>query len=263
MEKETTSVIFYRSWWKLANTLDDQKRLALFDAILNYAFDEVVPEDDFTKMGTYQMRDQLDRDREKYERQRKQRKEAIKKRWENYNAVMANKDAAERIQANTNEYERIRPNTDEYETIRGNSLNENDNSNCNSNDNGNSNCNSNDNENYNGRDKSLSLKKNNIARGGAPERERKNKGADFEPPTAAEVAAYAAENGYAVDAEYFVDFHNGNGWKVGKNAINDWRAALRTWVKKGAEMRRASGRSITEEKKGPGPEQRKKFSRTL
>ncbi|MDE5930816.1 MAG: hypothetical protein K2H03_10075, partial [Muribaculaceae bacterium] len=75
MEKERTSVVFYLSWWKLAKELDESKRMQLIDAILDYAFFGIEPEDDFIKMGTYQMRDQLDRDREKYERICERRRE--------------------------------------------------------------------------------------------------------------------------------------------------------------------------------------------
>ena len=27
----------------------------------------------------------------------------------------------------------------------------------------------------------------------------------------------------------FVDYYTANGWKVGKNPMKDWRAAVRTW----------------------------------
>ena len=51
----------------------------------------------------------------------------------------------------------------------------------------------------------------------------------FVPPTVDEVRAYCAEKGYALDADRFVDYYTSNGWKVGKNPMKDWKAAVRTW----------------------------------
>ena len=51
----------------------------------------------------------------------------------------------------------------------------------------------------------------------------------FSPPTLDEVRAYCAEKGYTLDADRFVDYYTSNGWKVGKNPMKDWRAAVRTW----------------------------------
>ena len=51
----------------------------------------------------------------------------------------------------------------------------------------------------------------------------------FTPPTVDEVKAYCAEKGYAVDPSRFVDYYTSNGWKVGKNPMKDWKAAVRTW----------------------------------
>lgn len=52
----------------------------------------------------------------------------------------------------------------------------------------------------------------------------------FVPPTAEEVRAYCLEQGYtAVSPERFVSYYQANGWKVGKNAMKDWKAAVRGW----------------------------------
>lgn len=59
----------------------------------------------------------------------------------------------------------------------------------------------------------------------------------FKPPTVGEVQAYCIEKGYHVDAERFVDYYTSNGWKVGRNSMKDWRAAVRTWEKKDAGER--------------------------
>lgn len=55
----------------------------------------------------------------------------------------------------------------------------------------------------------------------------------FRPPTLDEVRAYCMERGNNVDAEKFIDFYTSNGWKVGKNSMKDWKAAVRTWERNG------------------------------
>lgn len=54
----------------------------------------------------------------------------------------------------------------------------------------------------------------------------------FTPPTVDEVRAYCAEKGYSLDADRFVDYYTSNGWRVGKNPMKDWKAAVRTWNRK-------------------------------
>ena len=51
----------------------------------------------------------------------------------------------------------------------------------------------------------------------------------FTPPSLEEVRAYAAEKGLAVDCERFIDYYTANGWKVGRNPMRDWKAAVRNW----------------------------------
>ena len=62
----------------------------------------------------------------------------------------------------------------------------------------------------------------------------------FIPPSADDVRAYATEKGYTIDPEAFVDYYTANGWKVGKNPMKDWRAAVRTWIRKEKENGRTS-----------------------
>lgn len=54
----------------------------------------------------------------------------------------------------------------------------------------------------------------------------------FSPPSVQDVADYCREKSYAVDAARFVDYYSSIGWKVGKNPMKDWRAAVRTWARK-------------------------------
>lgn len=55
---------------------------------------------------------------------------------------------------------------------------------------------------------------------------------NFSPPTVEEVKAYCTEKGYNIDPDRFVDFYTSNGWKVGKNPMRDWKAAVRNWSRK-------------------------------
>lgn len=51
----------------------------------------------------------------------------------------------------------------------------------------------------------------------------------FVPPTPEEVNAYCKERHNGIDGTEFCDFYTSKGWKVGKNQMKDWKAAVRTW----------------------------------
>ena len=51
----------------------------------------------------------------------------------------------------------------------------------------------------------------------------------FEKPTLSEIEQYCIERKNNVNAEHFFDYYESNGWKVGKNSMKDWKAAVRTW----------------------------------
>lgn len=53
----------------------------------------------------------------------------------------------------------------------------------------------------------------------------------FVKPTLSEIEQYCIERKNNVNAEQFYDYYESNGWKVGKNAMKDWKAAVRTWEK--------------------------------
>ena len=61
----------------------------------------------------------------------------------------------------------------------------------------------------------------------------KAKAKRFVKPTLDEVANYIQERKSfkIVDAARFYDYYSSNGWKVGKNPMKDWKAAVRTWEK--------------------------------
>jgi hypothetical protein len=61
----------------------------------------------------------------------------------------------------------------------------------------------------------------------------KDKPKRFVPPTPEEVTAYCEERKNGIDAQHFVDYYSANGWKVGKNPMKDWKAAVRYWERNG------------------------------
>lgn len=63
----------------------------------------------------------------------------------------------------------------------------------------------------------------------------------FTPPTPEEVMDYAFEKGLSIDAEKFCDYYESNGWKVGRNPMKDWRAAVRNWAKRSEMDKPRSG----------------------
>ena len=62
----------------------------------------------------------------------------------------------------------------------------------------------------------------------------------FVKPTIEEVADYCEERSNNVDAEKFYDYYSSNGWKVGKNAMKDWKASVRTWEKNTTQSEKVS-----------------------
>lgn len=70
----------------------------------------------------------------------------------------------------------------------------------------------------------------------------------FAPPALADVRGYA--DSYAkqkgldpggFDAERFIDYYTANGWKVGRNAMRDWKAAVRDWVRRDCRETKKGG----------------------
>lgn len=49
------------------------------------------------------------------------------------------------------------------------------------------------------------------------------------PPAIEAVRAYCQERGRGVNPQKWWDFYQGKGWKIGKNRMVDWQAAVRTW----------------------------------
>lgn len=64
----------------------------------------------------------------------------------------------------------------------------------------------------------------------APKHSRKSTA--FVKPTIEEITAYCKEKGYNIDAEYFFNHYEANGWICGKTPMKNWRATLANWAKR-------------------------------
>lgn len=51
----------------------------------------------------------------------------------------------------------------------------------------------------------------------------------FIQPTLEEVKNYCQERKNSVNPEKWFNFYSAKGWKIGKNTMKDWKAAVRTW----------------------------------
>jgi hypothetical protein len=66
------------------------------------------------------------------------------------------------------------------------------------------------------------------------EAEKKEKRKRFTPPSVNEVREYCTERRNGIDPEAFVDYYTARGWKYGQGKpVADWKAAVRTWEKRG------------------------------
>jgi hypothetical protein len=54
----------------------------------------------------------------------------------------------------------------------------------------------------------------------------------FQKPTIEEIREYCQERRNRIVAERFYDWNESKGWKVGNQAMKDWKAAVRTWEAK-------------------------------
>ena len=110
-----SNFLFYEDWYEVIKEFTPDERLQVYDAIVRYAFEGVMPEDKFVKVSTALMRSTIDRDNDKYVAKCERNRLNIRRRWENTN--------------DTTEYKPIRPNTTDTDND-----NDNDNDNVNDND---------------------------------------------------------------------------------------------------------------------------------
>jgi len=59
-----------------------------------------------------------------------------------------------------------------------------------------------------------------------------NKKERFKKPSIDQIKGYCKERNNNIDAEAFIDFYESKDWKIGKNKMKDWKAAVRTWERR-------------------------------
>ena len=68
---------------------------------------------------------------------------------------------------------------------------------------------------------------------GTKDKKRLRACAQFTKPTIDEVKAYCESRRNSVSPQKFIDHYEANGWRVGRNPMRDWHAAIRTWESNG------------------------------
>ena len=69
----------------------------------------------------------------------------------------------------------------------------------------------------------------------------KPKRKNFVKPTVEEIAAYCKEKKYKVNAQQFFSYYESNGWKIGRNAMKSWQAAVQNWNTRDKANKKATG----------------------
>ena len=108
MAKEQKGFVVYGDIEESLNELTDEQVAKLFRGMVSYFNTGKDPKfNGLMKMVFIPIRQQMDRDTDKYEKKCQKNKESIQKYWD-------------KVKADTNEYERIRTNTNVYERIPSN-----------------------------------------------------------------------------------------------------------------------------------------------
>ena len=59
-------------------------------------------------------------------------------------------------------------------------------------------------------------------------------------PSLGEIETYVQEAHLPVDAEHFYNYYEANGWRMGQNPMQDWKAALKAWARNVPVMSRTA-----------------------
>ncbi len=64
-----------------------------------------------------------------------------------------------------------------------------------------------------------------------------NENREFTPPSFATIISFFLENESSQrEAEKYMNYYTANGWKIGKNNIQDWKAAAKNWILKASSF---------------------------
>lgn len=236
MAENKKSFVAYCDWENQLDLLSDEEAGKLFRHLLAYVNDrnpEFSHEDRILKMAFEPIRLQLKRDLDKYEEVKKKRSEAGRsgglKSGESRSKT--NQIEANKASASTNETkEAIASFGQKKEANEAVTVNDNDTDNVN--------------DTVNDILLEKETKEENLIKEFFPDDkkqesvERKKvapKKEKFRPPSVDEVQVYCNERQNGIQAFKFVNFYQSKGWKVGNQAMKDWKAAIRTWEQKNKE----------------------------
>ena len=219
MKKET--FLFYADWLNVIRDLPSEVQLEVYQAIAEYAiYGNLIELKPLAKVAFGFVKQTIDRDTQKYISISEKRSEAGKK-------------GGRRLKDNELE--------ESNEKQKKQLLSEKSKK---------SNCPLNDNDNVNDNDISFLEKKKQKSDVAVSDLENENSESPIETlqtpkeqsgggrkrfiiPTPEEVQAYCDERKNGILGQQFCDFYSSKGWKIGKEPMKDWKAAVRTW-----EMRR-------------------------
>ena len=185
--------MFFDNFKETADKLPDDLRLKFYDAMTDYVFKDIEPDDAVISALISAIKPALNTETWGGAREGAGRK-PTKNNNLNQDKIKINQDELEKLENNQDEIKFNQDNQDEQKEKKS-PLNPKENKNILPPDN----------------NKLLSSPKK------------------FSKPSVDEVKSYCLERKNGVDAERFVDFYECKGWKVGKNPMKDWRAAVRNW----------------------------------
>ena len=219
MKKET--FLFYADWLNVIRDLPSEVQLEVYQAIAEYAiYGNLIELKPLAKVAFGFVKQTIDRDTQKYISISEKRSEAGKKggrRLKNNELEESNEKQKKQLLSEKSKK---------------------------------SNCPLNDNDNVNDNDISFLEKKKQKSDAAVSDLENENSESPIETlqvpkeqsgggrkkftiPTPEEVQAYCDERKNGILGQQFCDFYSSKGWKIGKEPMKDWKAAVRTW-----EMRR-------------------------
>jgi hypothetical protein len=67
-------------------------------------------------------------------------------------------------------------------------------------------------------------------------KDKKKEEKNIIPPSFEMVESFCKQRGTHIDPRQFFDFYESKGWKVGKERMKDWQAAIRTWEQRESKI---------------------------
>lgn len=96
------SVLFYSDWYEILRELPDDERVRAYDAIMQFAFEDIEPTDKYIKAVTALVMKGIERNRKSYDDKCEKLRNNARKRWDAYIQMQSNANACKSIQMDTN-----------------------------------------------------------------------------------------------------------------------------------------------------------------